>query len=87
MFCGEEQETLDRKIIPAIEKVGFVRNSENMKYLYIKEKINFSNEMHLVILKEEDNFERIMANIEREVIEIVKSLLKQKEIIAYRSRN
>ncbi|MBE6022340.1 MAG: hypothetical protein E7231_03780 [Cellulosilyticum sp.] len=86
MFCGEDKITLDTKIIPAIESVGFRRSSENIKYLYLKEKINFSNEMDLVTLKEEDTFERMMTNIQREVIEIVKNLLKEKEIIAYRSR-
>ena len=87
MLCGEVEIPLDRKIISAIESVGFRRNWGNIKYLYLKEKIDFSNEMDLVTLKEEGAFKRIITNIQKEVMEITKNLLKQKEIIAYRSRD
>ena len=87
MLCGEVEIPLDRKIISAIESVGFARNWGNIKYLYLKEKIDFSNEMDLVTLKEEGAFKRIITNIQKEVMEITKNLLKQKEIIAYRSRD
>lgn len=86
----KDDETIDhpnwkKELISSVEAIGFNKNSSSNKYLYIDEKINFDQIESLEVLKDSVLTQQLLERIQKQVVSIVKRLLKDEVIQEYRS--